>query len=109
MFWPEVLLQLLHGTSLQVASVHSDTSAMHEDFQQVQDTIERHPERFKDVQAAMDFAAFQRAAAWVSSRAFYVDGFHGVHCSLSHYSCGCTLLIDLTLQTMLHSAANRRL
>jgi hypothetical protein len=45
---------------------------------QVQDAISRHPERFKHVRAEMNLAAFQRAASWVSSRAFYVDGYHGV-------------------------------
>jgi hypothetical protein len=35
MFWPEALLQLLHGTSLRAATVHSDGRAMREDFEQV--------------------------------------------------------------------------
>lgn len=35
MFWPEVLLQLLHGTSLPVERVAADAAAMQEDFAQV--------------------------------------------------------------------------
>ena len=35
MFWPKVLLQLLHGTSLAAAAVHADASAMRDDFAQV--------------------------------------------------------------------------
>lgn len=57
----------------------NDAAAMQEDFAQVEEVMKKHANRFEDVSGRMDFEAFRVAASWVSSRAFYVDAFHGGH------------------------------
>lgn len=71
------MLELTEGTSLGIDIVHKDAAAMREDFKEVQEVMRRHPARFEGLSTAMDFEAFRVAASWVSSRAFYVDAFHG--------------------------------
>jgi hypothetical protein len=76
MFWPPALLNLTSGISLDAETVARDGLAMRDDYQEVERAVKRHPERFKGLD--MSFHAFEVAVAWVSSRAFYVDDFHGV-------------------------------
>ena len=78
MFWPDKVLKITEGTSLDIETVEKDTAAMREDFNDIEKVMKRHPTRFAEVSPAMDFEAFRVAASWVSSRAFYVDAFHGV-------------------------------
>eukprot|EP00892_Ulva_mutabilis_P009447 jgi/Ulvmu1/6875/UM031_0080.1 len=85
LFWPQEVLELAEGTSLKVETVHKDTAAMRDDFKEVEQVMERHPARFESLSTALDFEAFRVAASWVSSRAFYVDAFHGMPASQEQY------------------------
>lgn len=86
MFWPQDILQIAQGTCLDPAIVRNDEAAMQEDFTHVEEIIARHPARFEGLSAKMDWAAFQVAASWVSSRAFYVDAYHGMRPPFIHSS-----------------------